>query len=359
MASSNQVVGNPTPRIEGELKVSGQAKYAVDVTLPGMLWGKLLPITGSAAGLMSTPATSMTPVDGANGEFGFSVASAGDVNGDGYSEVIVGSELYDNGQADEGRASVYYGNGGAGLSLRPQQRRSDDARPIAHVGASDGPNSFRLAALGRSTFGRARLKLEQEVKPIRSLFTGTGTQIATAWTDSGTAGAALDELASGLTASTPYHWRVRVRYQLAANPFQQTSRWLTVPWKGWQEWMLRTAPQPVVAAGSVPASGAPLLVGKGILGQITLTWSASCLGTDTDYEIYEGTIGGTFTSHTSRFCSTSGATTKTLLPLPMNAYYLVVPRNSTREGSYGTKSGGVERPQGVLACLSQLIGSCP
>ena len=42
MASSKQVVGNPTPRIEGELKVSGEAKYAVDITLPGMLWGKIL-----------------------------------------------------------------------------------------------------------------------------------------------------------------------------------------------------------------------------------------------------------------------------------------------------------------------------
>ena len=42
MASSKQVVGNPTPRIEGELKVSGKAVYAADVTLPGMLWGKLV-----------------------------------------------------------------------------------------------------------------------------------------------------------------------------------------------------------------------------------------------------------------------------------------------------------------------------
>ena len=42
MASAKQVVGNPTPRIEGELKVNGQAKYAVDITLPSMLWGKLL-----------------------------------------------------------------------------------------------------------------------------------------------------------------------------------------------------------------------------------------------------------------------------------------------------------------------------
>ncbi|HEX9145088.1 MAG TPA: xanthine dehydrogenase family protein molybdopterin-binding subunit, partial [Candidatus Binatia bacterium] len=42
MASLKQVVGNPTPRVEGELKVSGKAVYAVDVTLPGMCWGKLL-----------------------------------------------------------------------------------------------------------------------------------------------------------------------------------------------------------------------------------------------------------------------------------------------------------------------------
>ena len=42
MASSKQVVGNPTPRVEGESKVSGAAKYAVDITVPGMVWGKLL-----------------------------------------------------------------------------------------------------------------------------------------------------------------------------------------------------------------------------------------------------------------------------------------------------------------------------
>ena len=39
---ASKVIGNPTPRIEGELKVSGKATYAVDVTLPEMLWGKLL-----------------------------------------------------------------------------------------------------------------------------------------------------------------------------------------------------------------------------------------------------------------------------------------------------------------------------
>jgi carbon-monoxide dehydrogenase large subunit len=42
MTSSKQVVGHATPRVEGALKVTGKAVYAVDVTLPGMVWGKLL-----------------------------------------------------------------------------------------------------------------------------------------------------------------------------------------------------------------------------------------------------------------------------------------------------------------------------
>src|ERR1043166_7543377 len=36
-----QVIGKPTPRVEGAEKVTGAAKYTTDVTLPGMLWGKV------------------------------------------------------------------------------------------------------------------------------------------------------------------------------------------------------------------------------------------------------------------------------------------------------------------------------
>ena len=38
------------------------------------------------------------------------MATAGDVNGDGFSDVIVGALGYDNGQPDEGRAYVYHGS---------------------------------------------------------------------------------------------------------------------------------------------------------------------------------------------------------------------------------------------------------
>jgi hypothetical protein len=114
-----------------------------------------------------------------------------------------------------------------------------------------------------------------------------------------------------------------------------------------------------VAAGRVPdAGGSPLRLQKAG-SNVTLTWGASCLGTDTDYAVYEGTVGGTFTSHVSRLCSTGGLTTATFAPAAGNKYYFVVSRNASREGSYGTRTGGAERPVGTGQCAAQLIGSCP
>ena len=45
---------------------------------------------------------------GAN--MGASVSTAGDVNNDGYADIIIGAPHYDNGQSDEGRAFVYHGS---------------------------------------------------------------------------------------------------------------------------------------------------------------------------------------------------------------------------------------------------------
>src|SRR6266536_2536596 len=36
------VVGKPTPRIDGRLKVTGAAKYTADIKLPGMLYARMI-----------------------------------------------------------------------------------------------------------------------------------------------------------------------------------------------------------------------------------------------------------------------------------------------------------------------------
>jgi hypothetical protein len=116
------------------------------------------------------------------------------------------------------------------------------------------------------------------------------------------------------------------------------------------------------AAGSVPdggrVPGTPLTVAHGAGGDVVLSWGASCLGSDTDYEIYAGDMSD-FTVYRPRFCTTSGARTRTLTPAAGNEFYLIVPRNATREGSYGTNSADVERPAGASACLPQTAVSCP
>lgn len=70
---------------------------------------------GSITGLVTTVATTLER-NVANARFGCSVAGAGDVNGSGYFEVVVGADNWDNGQAGEGAAFVYYGSA-AGTSL--------------------------------------------------------------------------------------------------------------------------------------------------------------------------------------------------------------------------------------------------
>ncbi len=84
---------------------------------------------GSTSGLSSVPAWT-AEIDQASSYFDSTVASsAGDVNGDGYSDVIVGARYYNNGQKDEGRAFVYHGSAN-GLSTTPNwsaESNQDDA----------------------------------------------------------------------------------------------------------------------------------------------------------------------------------------------------------------------------------------
>ena len=72
---------------------------------------------GSTSGPASAPSWTTTCFSG-DSWCGAAVASAGDVNGDGYSDVIVGAPLADVGDRDRGRAHVFLGSA-SGLATTP------------------------------------------------------------------------------------------------------------------------------------------------------------------------------------------------------------------------------------------------
>ncbi|WP_439558683.1 integrin alpha, partial [Dyadobacter sp.] len=79
--------------------------------------GAALVYYGSASGIKANLAT-ILPTDKGTSLMAWSVAGAGDVNGDGYGDLVVGDESYDNGQLDEGAIFVYHGSQ-TGVSTTP------------------------------------------------------------------------------------------------------------------------------------------------------------------------------------------------------------------------------------------------
>ncbi len=79
---------------------------------------------GSASGVGATPGRTLTG-DQPGAQFGISVAAAGDVDGDGYDDLLIGADSYDAGEADEGRAYLYLGSA-AGLSATPSWSGESD-----------------------------------------------------------------------------------------------------------------------------------------------------------------------------------------------------------------------------------------
>lgn len=97
--------------------------------------GRAYVYRGSSTGLAAT-ATWTTESNQANAYYGYAVSNAGDLNGDGYDDVVVGAYLYDNGQTDEGRAYAYYGSS-TGLSTS-----------AAWTGESDQATSYYAFSVG-------------------------------------------------------------------------------------------------------------------------------------------------------------------------------------------------------------------
>jgi hypothetical protein len=304
---------------------------------------------GSESGLSTSP-----DLEGEGENFGDveEVAGVGDVDGNGFGDFVARSTSHR-------RTRVYFGGGGIGRTVNLRQLQADASGPIPALCASATPDSFRLELTGRSPFGTGGARVEWEVKPLGVPLDGTGTQVSSDYS----LPLSIDELASGLQHSRAQKWRVRLLNDPVTSPFAgPASRWIALPWNGQQEAKLRTF-SPSNPAGRVPDQpdwpGLPLTVSRAGGDEVTLEWGPSCIAGDTDYAVYEGTLGD-YDSHFAVYCGTTGLTTITYEPLlPGDRYFLVVPLNETREGSYGTDSAGVERVQGEMVCVPQEVGVCP
>jgi len=165
--------------------------------------------------------------------YGTSVSTAGDVNGDGYSDIIVGAPNYDNGENDEGSAVVYFGAGN-GLSLIPTQSKEDGSHPV-QLGNATGSGGVQLNILGRTPGGRGKVKLQWEIKELGELFDGISISESDSWYDTDTNGIEISEDVTGLSEATAYHWRVRLKFDPVTYSDAIHSRWLSIGPNGWNE----------------------------------------------------------------------------------------------------------------------------
>ncbi|MFN0151811.1 MAG: FG-GAP-like repeat-containing protein [bacterium] len=114
--------------------------------------GKTFLYLGSPTGLGAAPAWTAES-DQARAAFGISVGSAGDVDGDGYDEIVVGAWEFDNGQLNEGRVSLFYGtptvpNGSPDWTFESDQAQAYLGMPAAPAGDlnSDGYDDIVVGA---------------------------------------------------------------------------------------------------------------------------------------------------------------------------------------------------------------------
>ncbi|MGB3018737.1 MAG: FG-GAP-like repeat-containing protein, partial [Ignavibacteria bacterium] len=189
--------------------------------------GRAFVYHGSPAGLSTSPNWTGES-DWYFAIYGFTVASAGDVNGDGYSDVIVGAHYYNG---NTGKVYVYYGNESGGLRANVRQYKYSTNENISAGGLTGSSGNVRLNMFAKSILGRTKGRMVYEYKRNGVPFSGNLITNSTAYsgigslTNLGTTGTELNQYVTGLSINGEYKWRARVQYDPVSNPYQKYSPW--------------------------------------------------------------------------------------------------------------------------------------
>jgi len=98
----------------GDLNGDGYGDFAISATMydhDEVDEGRVVVFYGSLDGPADTPDWT-AEANQPNSQFGISVKSLGDVNGDGFDDLIIGADMYDAGENNEGAAFVWFGSAG-------------------------------------------------------------------------------------------------------------------------------------------------------------------------------------------------------------------------------------------------------
>ena len=179
---SNQVNGLFGWSVASAGDVNGDGYSDIVVGYPGYSNGELQEggafiYHGSASGINTTVAAIVEGNQASDG-FGQTVASAGDVNGDGYSDIIIGAHLFDNGETDEGAAFIYHGGPGginiiAATMLQSNQASALLGYSVASAGDVNG-DGYSDVIVGAPQFTNG-----QNMEGVAFIFQGSATGIST------------------------------------------------------------------------------------------------------------------------------------------------------------------------------------
>jgi len=236
--------------VSGAGDVNGDGYSDVLVGAPNP-FGRVYGYYGSSSGLSGTAWEKNDP-SGGSARFGYSVTSAGDVNGDGYSDIGIGARLYIIGGQQRGQAQVYYGNDGGGLIRTVQQYKPSTNNIVSSGGLTGTNGSVKYGVYGRSPYGRSDGKIVYDHKingvPFNPINSSTNSGSGLSYQDLGITGVQLSGDASGLQAGKEYKWRARVQYDPTNNPYQKLG-----PWKSYNTYM------PLPVGNFKPSDGTPAI----------------------------------------------------------------------------------------------------
>jgi hypothetical protein len=191
--------------------------------------------------LQFTPAETFLG-DNAFDNFGHVVAGGMDLNGDGFSDVACGAPGDDvGGISDRGSANIWFGNAGIGMDRTPYQRSgSHDVQPL---GGTDYTQQMFIGGRLRSAGGATRVALQYDASPaLGSSGLSYAGRSPLTWTSApGVNGsyADVDVRLDSLKSNARYRWRERTR---TTSPFFSWSPWTSFARNGRTEAKFRTSP---------------------------------------------------------------------------------------------------------------------